>query len=92
MIEGMDELTAAVASVLHATHQDLADSSIETVSRTPETVQSLLDAGESGVAYEILCDNLYEDDIPAPRDLLLRLRQEVSVAGLDASRVAALLS
>jgi hypothetical protein len=78
--------------VLHATRQVLATSSIEAVSRTPETVQSLLDAGESGVAYETLCDNLYEDDIPVPRELLLRLHKEVSVAGLDAGRVAALLA
>ena len=88
----MDALTAAVAALLRATQEDLVNSSIEPVSRTPESVRSLLDAGESGVAYEILCDNLYEDDIPVPRELLVRLHAEVTAAGLDAERVVVLLS
>jgi hypothetical protein len=87
----MDALTAAVAAVLEATHEDLANSSIEPVSRTPESVRSLLDAGEPGVAYETLCDNLYEDHIPAPRELLVQLQREVGAAGMDAGRVDALL-
>lgn len=88
----MDGLTAAVAAVLQATADDLANSSIEPVSRTSESVQSLLDAGEPGVAYEILCDNLYEDDIPAPRQLLVQLQREAVVAGMDGGRAAVLLS
>ena len=88
----MDGLTAAVAAVLQATIEDLANSSIEPVSRTPESVHSLLDAGEPGVAYEILCDNLYEDNIPAPRHLLVQLQREAVAAGMDGGRVAALLS
>jgi len=68
------ELANAIEAVLRASESDLRASSIEPVSRTPETVRSLLDAGEEGVAYEILCDNLYEDDIAVPRPLLLDLR------------------
>jgi hypothetical protein len=88
----MDGLTTAVAAVLQATAGDLANSSIEPVSRTPESVQSLLDAGEPGVAYEILCDNLFEDHISAPRHLLVQLQREAVIAGVDGGWVAALLS
>ncbi|MFC0221015.1 hypothetical protein [Nocardioides zeicaulis] len=88
----MDALTSAVAAVLRATQEDLASSGIEPVSRTPESVKSLLDAGEPGVAHEILCDNPHEDEIPAPRDLLTQLQREVRAAGLDDGRVGVLLS
>ena len=87
----MDVLTAAVAAVLLATQQDLMNSPIEPVSQTPETVRSLLNAGEPAVAYEILCDNLYEDDISVPRHLLQQLQQAVGDVGVDPSRVAMLL-
>jgi hypothetical protein len=84
------ELGGAVEAVVRACEEELWASSIEPVSRTPESVRSLLDAGEDVVAYEILCDNLYEDDIPVPRPLLLALSGAVSRAGVDPGRLAPL--
>ena len=43
---------------------------MEAVNRTPETVGSLLIAGEDVVAYETLCDNLCQDDTVATAQLL----------------------
>lgn len=88
----MDALALAVEAVLLASEQDLLTSSIEPVSRTPETVRSLLNAGEPEVAYEILCDNLYEDDISVARHLLLQLREVAIGLGADSKRLAPLLS
>lgn len=86
------DLGDAVEAVLRACEEELRDSSIEPVSRTPESVRSLLDAGEDVVAYEILCDNLYEDDIQVPRPLLLHLSDAAGRAGVDPGRLAPLFS
>ena len=87
----VSDLGNAVESVLRACEGDLRASSIEPVSRTPETVQSLLDAGEDEVAFEILCDNLYEDDIEVPRSLLLAMSEAAERVGASPGRIAPLL-
>jgi hypothetical protein len=84
-------LAEAVTAVLDAASGNLAASAHEPVARTPETVASLLHAGEDVVAYEVLCDNLYEDDITVPRALLVTLRDAVKQVSADPARVDALL-
>jgi hypothetical protein len=54
-------------------------------------VRVLLAAGEDVVAYETLCDNLYEIGVRPPADLGLELRQAVLGAGADPSRADLLL-
>ena len=81
-------LGEVVEAVLRACEEDLLGSSIETLWTTPESVRSLLDTGEDVVAYEILCDNLYEDDIEIPPTVLLRLRDAVEQVGADTRRLA----
>lgn len=90
--EEVNELTNAVAAVLAAASNELAASPHEPVARTPETVTSLLRAGEDVLAYEVLCDNLYEDDIGVPTALLGTLRDAVRQVGANPARVEALLS
>lgn len=86
----MTDLGDAVDAVVRACEAELRASSIAPVSRTPESVRSLLDAGEDVVAYEILCDNLYEDDVQVPRPVLVALSDAVDRAGVDPGRLAAL--
>jgi hypothetical protein len=88
----MAELSVMVETVLRATEHALGASTIEPVTRTPETVRSLLRAGEDAIGYEILCENLYEDDIAVERRLLLQLRDAAQKAGADPKHVDPLLS
>lgn len=85
-------IAQAVESVLQATEQALAESPEESIASTPESVRVLLAAGEDVVAYEILCDNLYEIDLRPPADLGRELRQAVVEAGADPARGDLLLS
>jgi hypothetical protein len=87
----MSDLADAISAVVRACDAQLRASTIEPVSRTPETVQSLLDAGEDGVAFEILCDNLHEDDIEVPRALLLDLGDAAQRVGSGTRRIEPLL-
>ena len=87
----VSELGDVVAAVVAATSSGLAASQHEPVARTPETVTSLLRAGEDVVAYEVLCDNLYEDDIKVSAELLADLRSAVRRVGADPARVQTLL-
>lgn len=87
----MSDLADAVDAVLRACEDELTASSVEPVSRTPETVRSLLRAGEDVIAYEVLCDNLYEDDVRVHRPLLLGLADAAKQAGVDPGRLAPLL-
>lgn len=87
----MSELADAIGVVLRACEGPLCASAIEPVSRTPDTVQSLLNAGEDMVAFEVLCDNLYEDDIEAPRSLLLDLSGAAARVGASPGRIEPLL-
>ncbi|MCM0622873.1 hypothetical protein [Nocardioides bruguierae] len=89
--QGRIELASAIEAVLWASASDLHASSIDSVSRTPETVRSLLGAGEESLAYETLCDNLHEDDIAVPRPLLVDLRDSAQNVGVDPGRVDALM-
>lgn len=82
----MDALGRGVSAVLRLSEQALLASSIEPVSRSPETVRSLLDAGEPVVAYEILCDNLYEDDIAVLSAPATEMQQAARVLMLSESR------
>ena len=86
----MTDLGDAAEAVVRACEAELRASSIEPVRRTPESVRSFLDAGEDVVAYEILCDNLYEGDVQVPRRLLLALSDTVDRAGVDPGRLARL--
>ena len=91
MLPSVSELADAIAAVLRAWEGPLRASSIQPVSRTPETVQSLLDAGEAVVAFEILCDNVYESDVEVPSSLLLDLSGAAARAGADPGRIGPLL-
>lgn len=88
----MSELSDAVESVIRAATEQLQDSDIDAVAGTPENVASLLAAGEIVIAYEILCENLYEDDIVVARELLWSLRAAAHRAGADVSVIDSLLS
>lgn len=85
-----DGLGAAIARILDSTEASLIASEIPAVARTPESVRALLAAGEDVVAYEILCDNLYEADIAAPGRLLTDLRHAVQQSGADPRRLESL--
>lgn len=87
----MSELADAIEAVLRACEGPLRASTIEPVSQTPDTVRSLLNAGETVLAFEILCDNLYEDDIEAPGFLLLDLSGAAARAGASLGRIEPLL-
>jgi hypothetical protein len=87
----VSELGDAVAAVLAAASRNVAASQHEPVALSQETVTSLLRAGEEVVAYEVLCDNLSEDDIRVPADLLTELQRAVQTVGADRARVQALL-
>lgn len=89
--EFVTTLADTVAALLLATKSRLQESQLETVRRTPDEVGSLLRAGEDVMAYESLCDNLYEDDIVAPAQLLHALRTAAREAGADLARIEALL-
>lgn len=87
----MATLGDTVEKVLRAMEGVLAESPDEPISSTPSSVRDLLAAGEDVVAYEILCDNLYEIDARPPVDLRRELRQAVIDAGADPSRADLLL-
>lgn len=87
----VSELASAIEAILRARESELHASPTEPVSRTPETVRSLLDAGEDVVAYEILCDNLDEEDIDVPRSLLLDLSDSAQRVGASPGRIEPLL-
>lgn len=87
----MSTLGDAVEQVLRSTEGVLAESSDEPISSTPSSVRLLLAAGEDVLAYEILCDNLYEIDARPPVDLGRELRQAVVHAGADPARADLLL-
>ena len=92
MIGRMTTLAETVKKVLRATEGHLAESPDEPISSTPSSVRGLLAAGEDVVAYEILCDNLYEIDARPHADLGRDLRQAVVDAGADPSRAVLLLN
>ncbi len=71
-------LADTVEQVLRATESVLAGSPDEPISSTPSSVRDLLAAGEDVVAYEILCENLYEIDVRPSADLGRDLRQAPS--------------
>jgi hypothetical protein len=87
----MSTLADTVEQVLQATEDVLTASSDEPLSSTPLSVRVLLAAGEDVVAYEVLCDNLYEIDARPRVDLGRELRQAVVTAGADPSRADLLL-
>lgn len=91
MIERMTTLGDTVEQVLRATEEVLAASPEEPISSTPRSVRGLLDAGEDVVAYEVLCDNLYEIDARPPGHLVQSLRWAAIDAGADRSRADLLL-
>jgi hypothetical protein len=85
-------IAEAVESVLQATERALTESPDAPISSTPSSVRDLLSAGEDVVAYEVLCDNLYEIEVRPPADLGRKLRRAVIEAGAEPSRVDLLLS
>ena len=92
MMGRMTTLGDTVEQVLRATEGVLAESPEASISSTAKAVRDLLTAGEDVVAYEILCDNLYEIDARYPEDIGRELRQAVMDAGADPSRVELLIS
>jgi hypothetical protein len=92
MIEAMTALAVIVEEVLLATEDTLTESPDETISSTPSSVRSLLAAGEDVVAYENLCENLYEIDARPSADLGRALRRAAIEAGADPSLADLLLS
>jgi hypothetical protein len=87
---GIDAPGLAVHAVPRVSEQDSTASSIETVSRTPNSCGRCW-MGQPVVVYEVLCDNLHEDDIAVPRTLFLQLRDAASRSGADPERLAPLL-
>ena len=87
----MTTIAEAVANVLRATEHALTIAD-DPISSTPSSVRELLAAGEDVVAYEILCENLFEIDTRPPVDLGRELRQAVVDAGADPSRADLLLA
>jgi hypothetical protein len=88
----MTTLADTVEQVLRGTEGVLAESPDEPIPTTPSSVRVLLAAGEDVVAYETLCDNLYEVDARPPSDLGLELRQAAVDAGADPLRADLLLA
>jgi hypothetical protein len=88
LVSGIAE---AIESVLQVTEGALSRSPHDPIASTPFSVRDLLAAGEDVVAYEILCDNLYEIDVRPPADLARELRRAVVEAGADPSRADLLL-
>ena len=88
----MSDLSECVEAVLRAAKNRLQDSHIEPVARTPESVATLLAAGEDVIAYETLCANLYEVDIVVSRGLLSSLRVAAQRAGADLALIEILLT
>jgi hypothetical protein len=91
MIGPVANLGDIVEQVLRATENVLAGSADEPISSTPSSVRDLLAAGEDVLAYEVLCDNLYEIDVRPPFDLGRELRQAVLDVGADPRRADLLL-
>jgi len=89
---GVSDLSDAVAAVLRAAQGRLQASDIAPVARTPSAVAALLAAGEDVLAYETLCENLYEDDIVVERGLLSSLRAAAQLAGANVALIEALLT
>lgn len=87
----MTTFAGAVESVLQATEHALTELVEGPIASTPESVRALLAAGEEVVAYEILCDNLFEVDLRPPANLAQKLRLAVIEAGADPARVDLLL-
>jgi hypothetical protein len=87
----VSELSDAVEAVLRAASMRLQGSDFEAVARTPEQVTTLLAVGEDVIAYETLCENLYEDDIVVARGLLSSLRAAAHRAGADVALIEILL-
>jgi hypothetical protein len=88
----MTELQQVVEAVLNAAKPQLQASEEKSVARTFDSVVSLLRAGEPVVALEILCDNLYEDNISVERRLLLNLLDAARRADVDTHRIDTLLT
>lgn len=87
----MSALADTVEQVLRATEAVLPASHDEPISKTPSSVRVLLAARRDVVAYEILCDNLYEIDAHPARDLGRELRRAAVKAGADPSLADLLL-
>jgi hypothetical protein len=85
-------IAEAVESILRATEDALSESPDDPISSTPSSVRVLLAAGEDVLAYETLCENLYEIDARFPADLGHELRRAVVEAGADPSLADLLLS
>ncbi len=88
----MSDLSDAVEAVLRAARGQLQASDIAPVARTPETVTTLLAAGEDVIAYETLCENLNEDDIVVEQGLLSSLRAAAQLAGANVALIEVLLT
>lgn len=88
----MTTIAEAVESLLRATEHALSESPDDPISSTPWSVRVLLAAGEDVLAYETLCENLYEIDARPPADLGHELRTAVVEAGADPSLADLLLS
>jgi hypothetical protein len=92
MIGRVTTIAEAVESVLRATEHALIESPDDPISSTPSSVRELFAAGEDVVAYETLCDNLYEIAVRAPAELGRVLRQAGVAAGADPSRADLLIA
>ena len=85
-------LARAVESVLRATEHALLEAPHESISSTPSSVRQLIAEGDEVVAYETLCENLYEIDVRPPAELGRALRRAVVEAGADPSLADLLLA
>lgn len=68
---------------LVAKEEVLAQSVDAPISMTPDSVRVFLAAGEEVLAYETLCQNLYEIDARLPVGLAEQLRRAAVAAGAD---------
>jgi hypothetical protein len=77
------ELLYALLS--HARRLELAQG-LDVLWDTLAECQSLADAGEEGVAFEILCDNLYEHDVRVTAGFLREVRALGERYGIEPTR------
>lgn len=84
------EATALLRSALGQVEPALAASANPIVQRTMVAVAELLDAGEPGVALEVLVSNLNEDDVGVPWTARRRLIEAARLMGMPIDGVQAL--
>lgn len=87
----MSTLGDTVEAALRATEAVLAASRDQPIASTPSSVRVLLAAGEDVVAYEVLCENLYEIGARPAAHLCVEMRRAVVAAGADPSHADLLL-